>query len=49
MAYKLCLNKAVIKIITAVPKMENDTSPEIMLSKGKWPSVGSITVKDGFN
>lgn len=49
MAYKLCLNKAVIKIIRAVPKMENDTSPEIMLSKGKWPSVGNITVKDGFN
>lgn len=48
-AYKLCLNKAVIKIIRAVPKMENDTSPEIMLSKGKWPSVGNITVKDGFN
>lgn len=29
--------------------MENDPSLEVMLSKGKGPSTGDITVKDGFN
>ena len=49
MAYNYVSVMLLLKKIRIVPKMENDTSLEIMLSKGKWPSVGNITVRDGFN